>query len=129
MSIFGTHSLQKLETCHSDIQAVVKKVAELCDIIVVCGHRDRRDQEKAFETGTSKLHYPESKHNSLPSLAVDLAPCSKKGDIDWNDLKSFDGLSRKVKKIASMFDVKLVWGGDFSHFKDRPHYELKHLGQ
>ena len=42
--------------------------------MIVCGHRNKEDQNKAFAEGKSKLKWPKGKHNKLPSQAVDAAP-------------------------------------------------------
>jgi hypothetical protein len=44
------------------------------DFKILCGHREEKEQNEAFNKGNSKLKWPQSKHNSLPSLAVDIAP-------------------------------------------------------
>jgi len=39
---------------------------------ILCGYRDETAQELAFESGKTKLHYPNGKHNHQPSMAVDV---------------------------------------------------------
>lgn len=90
------------------------------DFTVICGHRGEEEQNKAFAEGKSKLKFPNSKHNSRPSMAVDLAPYP----INWNDKEAFKRLSILIKKIASDKQIGITWGGDWKRFRDLPHYEL-----
>jgi len=86
---FGKSSLQRLRTCHDDLQLLCHAILEDMDITVLCGYRSEAEQNAAFAKGTSKLKFPRSKHNSFPSLAVDIAPV-KNGKVDWNDIKLFE---------------------------------------
>lgn len=113
-------SLSRLATCHPDLQKVVRAVAMQQSIMVICGHRGAAEQEEAYAAGTSKEHWPHSRHNSYPSEAVDLAPLP----LDWTDVVSFDQLAQLVKKEADALGVALEWGGDFPHLVDRPHFQL-----
>lgn len=121
----GKKSEEKLATCHPDIQRLVRAVATgvdkgecsgVHDITVVCGHRGQKEQDQAYKDGTSKKQWPGSKHNSLPSLAVDMAPYP----IDWDDLQSFRNLRSYALDVADKHGIKIrviSW--------DWPHYELK----
>src|SRR5579871_2009363 len=72
MHYFSPKSLVNLETCHPDLQTLFKEVIQTMDCTILVGHRNQEDQEKAFEQGNSKEHWPNSKHNSIPSMAVDV---------------------------------------------------------
>ena len=129
MPKFSDRSLHRLTTCHTDIRRVLHKAIERGpDFTILCGHRDQEEQDKAFAEGKSQLRYPRSKHNKLPSLAVDIAPYP----IDWNDLNRFRFLAGYVLGIAAGMDVGLRWGGDWDRdyeekderFRDMPHFEI-----
>jgi hypothetical protein len=118
---------KRLATCDPRLQAVVNEAIKRTDFSVLCGHRGREEQEDAFERGTTRVHYPKSKHNSYPSKAVDLAPYP----IDWNNLERFRDLAKIMFEEAEKLNVKLRWGGDFNmngkpddKFNDMPHYEI-----
>lgn len=83
------------------------------------------DQNYAYDNGFSRLKWPKSKHNSEPSLAVDVAPYP----INWNDPVRFVELSKIIKRIADELAVQVIWGGDWSHFPDLAHWELVAEGQ
>ena len=112
-------SKAKLDQCHPDIQKIVTELLNEMDVTVLCGHRGEAEQEAAFKAGNSKLQFPNSKHNKLPSLAVDIAPYP----IDWQDIKRFDEMNDKIQKIADKHGIKIRQGRTFS-FKDHPHQEL-----
>ena len=83
MNTFSEASRAKLKTCHRDLQLLFAHVIQEYDCTIVCGHRDKEAQDKAYAEGKSKLKYPRSKHNRIPSWAVDAAPYEKAG-IDWS---------------------------------------------
>lgn len=84
---FSATSLRRLASCHSDLQILCNRLIERYDFTVVCGNRNEEDQNKAYNEGKSTLQYPNSKHNTFPSLAVDLAPYELTG-IDWGKMQS-----------------------------------------
>jgi len=121
MPKFGLISQQRLATCHEDLQRVMNEVIKWYDISIICGHRGEAEQNRAYETGHSKLRWPNSKHNRLPSLAVDIAPWP----IDWNDHKRFWYMGGLVMGVAAKMGIKIDWGGNWISFIDLPHFELQ----
>jgi peptidoglycan L-alanyl-D-glutamate endopeptidase CwlK len=121
---FGKRSLENLATAHPDLQEIANELIQYMDVTVLCGHRSEREQNAAFYAGRSKLMWPRSKHNSMPSKAIDLAPWP----IDWQDISRFKKMIELVEMIAKEKKIKLRLGRDFS-FKDWPHIELhdKHV--
>jgi peptidoglycan L-alanyl-D-glutamate endopeptidase CwlK len=131
---FSEHSKQELNTIHPDLRAVCEVVIETFDFTVLEGHRSRQRQNRLYKQGKSQLQYPESKHNSQPSRAVDLAPYP----IDWTAERRFYHVSGHMKMAAHMLRERgeisheLRWGGDWdsdhrfddNQFDDLPHYEL-----
>ena len=53
---FSTRSLDRLKTCHEDIQLVMQEVIRVVDFSVVFGHRGEEEQNKAYPKFSSKLH-------------------------------------------------------------------------
>jgi len=129
-------SRQRLAECHPDIRRVIEAVDKVWPLNVSCGHRDKKVQDHAYMTGKSKLVWPMSNHNQLPSRAVDIQPTevlpSGKATIDWNDTQRFCYLAGYVLATAHMLGVKMRWGGDWdmdterkdNKFNDLPHFEL-----
>jgi peptidoglycan L-alanyl-D-glutamate endopeptidase CwlK len=135
MPSFGTTSRAKLSTCHEDLVQVMEEVVKWIDIAVICGHRGKTAQDEAFFSNKSKLRWPNSKHNSIPSMAVDVALYP----IDWSDEHTFSLVAGRVLQVADQMLAagkihhKVVWGGDWDRdgwtkdtgFYDSPHFQLE----
>ncbi len=134
MPKFSQTSFSKLATCHPDLQALFYEVIKYFDCTIIEGYRNQEDQEKAFSSGYSKLHWPHGKHNSSPSMAVDVAPYP----LDWkNDRRMYwfagyvMGIAQKLKEEGRMTHT-VRYGGDWDSdkniddesFKDLVHFEL-----
>lgn len=121
-------SLIRLRECHSKIQEVFLEVIKHFDYKVITGHRNQEEQERMFDLKRTKVHYPESKHNKTPSLAIDVAPYP----IDFDDRERFILLAGFVLGIAKSKGIELRWGGDWdkdtelkdNKFDDLLHFEL-----
>ena len=126
MPKFSDKSLRILEECHSDIQKLFKEVIKHYDCTVLCGHRSKEEQNELYRSGKSKLQYPNSKHNSSPSMAIDVVPCP----IDWNDFNRFYHFMGYVTGVADQLNIKIRCGGDWdmdNSFKDQSFHDLPHF--
>jgi peptidoglycan L-alanyl-D-glutamate endopeptidase CwlK len=106
---FSHISTARLNTCHRDLITLATHVVERIDCTVVTGHRAEAEQNIAHSTGHSGLAWPDSKHNSYPSMAIDLAPYAK--GIPWEDAHAFYLFAGKVSEIAH----QLYESGDMTH--------------
>ena len=120
MPHFGRTSVERINTVHKDLREVLYAAIEDFDFSVICGKRGEDEQNEAFAAGRSKLKWPESKHNKVPSHAVDIAPFP----LDWTDIESFKDMATVVLEKASQAGVPLRWGGNWVNFRDYPHFEL-----
>lgn len=128
MPIFSKLSEQRLLTCAQPIQDLLREVIKHIDCTVLYGHRGQEEQDDAYRSGASTLKWPLSKHNHLPSLAVDVAPYP----IDWNDTARFARLYGFIERIAQEKGIRIRWGGDWNgnyrtkdeRLVDMPHIEL-----
>ena len=120
MPEFSQRSLDILAQADERLQRVMHEAIKRTDFSVICSHRSQADQDKAYMTGKSQTPWPISKHNALPSLAVDCVPYP----LDWGDLTAFDILSRVVSQCAADLGVAVQWGGNWEHLRDYPHFEL-----
>jgi len=120
MPSFSKRSLDNLATCHKDLQRVAHEAIKHFDFTVICGHRGKAEQEKAFRDKKSKVQWPDSKHNKVPALAMDCTPVP----LDWKDINSFHEMAKHMKAAARKLGVTIRWGGDFRDFFDGPHWEL-----
>ena len=120
---FSSQSLKNLETCDPQLIFLCKKVMEtqVIDFSIIQGHRTQEQQDKALISLASLVSWPNSKHNSRPSLAVDIAPYP----IDWNDKESFALLAGLMLGVAASNGILIKWGGHFKSLQDMPHFELK----
>jgi peptidoglycan LD-endopeptidase CwlK len=128
MPSFGQRSLAELATCHPDLQRVANEAIKYWDFSILDGHRTQEEQETAFRTGRSKLHWPEGPHCKSPSEAFDFAPYP----IDWSNEDRFLLLAGKIMGLAQQMGIRLRSGADWDGdgnprnqtFNDRGHLEL-----
>lgn len=135
----GVRSLERLSTCHSDLQRVVKRAALIAepadDFTVLEGVRTReqmminygkgRTEDQCVAKGVpgkyaqpraAKVTWlnnpfasPHAKQADGTSHAVDLAPWP----IDWNNLARFDRLAHLMLEAAKLEGVAITWGADW----------------
>ena len=131
MPRFGRKSRASLETCDERLQKVFNEVVKTYDCTVVCGYRGEEDQNKAFNEGRSKVKYPNGRHNSDPSTAVDVYPYP----VSFNNLDRMVHFAGFVSGVAKSMGIDLIWGRDWDSdwflkdrnkttFKDFPHFEV-----
>lgn len=129
MFYYSEISYSRLVECHKDIQLVFNTVIKRRDNSILCGFRDKEDQDKFFKEKKSKVIWPNSKHNLMPSLAIDSSPYPIP---DWKDYRLFDHYAGYVLGIADSLNIKLIWGGDWDNdadlndqtFNDLIHFQL-----
>ena len=90
------------------------------------GYRSPAAQDELYTHGRSApgpvVTYKrggESKHNALPSQALDVAFLLADGEVSWSGL-----LLSKFARLVKAADARVRWGGDWPGFKDRPHFEV-----
>ena len=129
MPRFGRRSKERLVTCEKDLQMVFNEVIKHVDCSVLEGHRSGERQDKLYDEGKTKVRYPNGRHNSSPSRAVDVTPYP----VDWADRERQTLFAGFVLGVANQMGIKLRWGGDWDQdfevqdnkFDDFPHFELK----
>ena len=152
---FSERSLMRLSKAHDDLQLIAKHAINYTDFTIVTGHRGEKEQNDLYERGFSKLRFPQSKHNSYPSRAIDVAPYVRPygvifggpeqirrimGDSGKNKAevisfveKSYARLIGILEGIAHENGIRLRVGLDWDHdfdtldqtFHDLGHIELK----
>lgn len=126
MPQFSTKSREKLMTCDMRIQKIMNEAIKYIDFTILEGHRGEELQNMYFEQGKSRLKFPNSKHNKIPSLAIDIAPYP----IDWNDREKFYYLAGVIRGIAGSMGIKIRHGGDWNsnnNFRDQTFFDLPHF--
>jgi peptidoglycan L-alanyl-D-glutamate endopeptidase CwlK len=134
MPKFSQESFSKLSTCHMELQTLFYEVVRHFDCKVLEGHRGEEAQNAAHREGNSKLTWPHSRHNTNPSMAVDVAPYP----VDWKNTKRFYwfggfvmGIAQRLKDEGRM-TYSVRFGGDWDrdrdiddqNFNDLVHFEL-----
>lgn len=143
MYSFSKKSKFNLSTCHKDIQLILNELIKFYDFSVIEGHRTLETQQQYFKDGKSKLDGVNqlSKHQSYPSMAVDIIPYKK-------NTNAFSGHEKDDRRFYMMMGMvkaishKLLEEGKISHkvrfgldwdsddtfrdqtFDDLPHFEL-----
>jgi peptidoglycan L-alanyl-D-glutamate endopeptidase CwlK len=140
---FGEKSQENFDTLHKDLQLILSEAIKIYDFSIIGGHRTAETQQAYFKKGLTKLDgiIKKSKHQSYPSMAVDIIPY-KKGTNAFSgnekDNRRFYFLMGIIKAISE----KLLKDGKISHrlrfgidwdnddiytdqsFDDMPHIEL-----
>jgi peptidoglycan L-alanyl-D-glutamate endopeptidase CwlK len=90
------------------------------------GYRSVQEQDELYTHGRSApgpiVTYKrggKSKHNVLPSKALDVAFLLPHGTTSWSP-----ELLSKFARLMKAADIRVHWGGDWPDFKDRPHFEV-----
>lgn len=112
--------LAKLSLIHPDLSRVVLRAASfgLIDFLVLEGIRSTERQRELVASGASQTL--NSRH--LTGHAVDLGAVVG-GHLRW-DWPLYDRLAGAMKRAARELAIPVEWGGDWTNFKDGPHFQL-----
>lgn len=120
--VLGKRSIERLKGVHPDLVEVVKLAIKksTIDFTVGEGLRTIETQRKYVAEGKSKTM--NSRH--LTGHAVDLWPLVN-GSVTW-DWKYYYPMAEAIKDAAKELNIPIEWGGDWTSFKDGPHFQLPH---
>lgn len=142
MPKFGKKSQDRLNTCHSDLQKICELAIQFYDFSVLEGERTLEQQQKYYREGKSKLDgiKKKSKHQSSPSMAVDIAPypiewTGNKARARFYQLSGYIFMATEMLLASGQISHNIVWGGDWDSdkkfddqtFDDLPHFQLKKI--
>jgi hypothetical protein len=118
MYSYSEQSEKNLSSCDGQLIKLFSEVIRYIDNTITEGHRGMKAQNMYYnmEPQRSKVEYPNSKHNKIPSRAVDAVPYP----IDYKDrerMREFRGI---VYGIAFTMGIKLRKTIEW----DLPHFEL-----
>lgn len=113
-------SRDRLAGVHPDLVKVVERAIEITEIdfAVLEGVRSKTRQEQLVKAGASQTM--RSRH--LTGHAVDLGAYVA-GSVRW-DWPLYHKLAVAVKQAATELQIPIEWGGDWTTFKDGPHWQL-----
>lgn len=113
-------------------------VLPLMDHTILEGRRGKEDQNKAFESGKSKLQWPNGKHNTLTDTELSQAVDATPYPVDFKDINRHCFFAGIVIGVAHNMGIRLRWGGawdmDYNkiisdqNFDDLVHFELVEKG-
>ena len=118
--LLSQKSKDRLNGVHQDLVKVVERAIEITEIdfAVLEGVRSKTRQEHLVKAGASQTM--RSRH--LTGHAVDLGAYVA-GSVRW-DWPLYHKLAVAVKQAAAELQIPIEWGGDWTTFKDGPHWQL-----
>src|SRR3954463_3129791 len=119
---FSQRSLDHLEGVHKDLVRVMHAALAISpvDFGISEGLRTPQRQKELFAAGKSQTMH--SRH--IVGKAVDFMAYVD-GVGTWDD-RYYIEIAAAIKRAAFTLGVPVVWGGDWSTFKDEDHVELEH---
>ena len=116
----GPRSLARLEGVHPDLVKVVMRAIELTpvDFTVLEGLRTPERQKTLVAAGASQT----LKSRHLDGHAVDLGAWVDE-QVDWS-WPLYHKIADAMKTAAADLKIPIEWGGDWSQFRDGPHWQL-----
>lgn len=135
MPTYSKQSIDKLSQVDHRLISIFSRIIKYYDHTILTGHRTQAEQNAHYDANRSKVRWPNSKHNSLPSKAIDAAPYpipDKWGEAHWKDKVRFYEFAAIVRYEAIREGINLRWGGDWdgdgdykdNNFDDLVHFEL-----
>jgi peptidoglycan L-alanyl-D-glutamate endopeptidase CwlK len=120
----SARSKANLVGVHPDLVAVVNRAIEIStiDFVVTCGLRNIAEQKRLLALGATKT----MKSRHLTGHAIDVAALDGK-TIRW-DWPLYAIIAKAFKQAAAELNIPIEWGGDWTTFKDGPHFQLPHKG-
>ncbi len=127
---YSAQSLEILNTCDPMLIDLFLRVGQYVNLRILCGHRDRAAQEAAYRGGYSRVQWPNSKHNRIPSLAVDWAPWYREPPhVRWDDIERWYFVAGIIIGIAFDRGIYARSGADWdsdSEVRDQRFFDLGH---
>ena len=128
MPKFSAESTRILKGAHLDLQLICNELIKFFDFKVECSYRDKLGQDAAVAAGNSKTPWPTSKHNQMPSLAVDLTPWfDKEPHTRWDNKHAFYYMMGMAVAIAHDRGIKVRVGCNWDMDTDPDGWDLAHL--
>jgi peptidoglycan L-alanyl-D-glutamate endopeptidase CwlK len=116
----SARDITRLQGVHQDLVRVAYRAAEIADrdFMITEGLRTVERQKQLLDAGASKT----MKSRHITGHAFDVAAMVG-GEVRW-DWPLYPELARIFKEAARIEGVPIEWGGDWSKFRDGPHFQL-----
>ena len=116
----GPRSVARLKGVHPDLIKVVERAIQLTpvDFTVLEGLRSLERQKALMAAGASQT----LKSRHLDGHAVDLGAWVDE-QVDWS-WPLYGKIAGAMKAAAAELKIPIEWGGDWTTFKDGPHFQL-----
>lgn len=113
-------SKNNLRGVHPDLAGVVKRAIQLTrvDFAITCGLRTIDEQRRLKAIGATRT----LKSRHLTGHAVDVVALDN-GVVRW-DWPLYARIAEAFKQAGRELGVPVEWGGDWTTFKDGPHFQL-----
>ena len=134
MPRYSKRSKERLSTCDQRLQDLFNEVIKHVDCSILEGHRSKERQNKLYDEKRTKVKYPNGRHNSNPSKAVDVTPYP----VDYKDRERQTLFAGFVIGIGRSMGYNIRWGGNWdmyeengrwevedNRFDDFPHFEIR----
>lgn len=117
---FSKRSYRKMDGVKPELICIASRALAISEVDfgVTEGLRTKERQRILVAKGASKTM--NSRH--LTGHAIDVAAFID-GKLSW-DWPLYDEISVAMKTAAAELGVRIEWGGDWSSFRDGPHYQL-----
>ena len=118
--VFSRRSETNLAGVHPDLVRVMRRAHDplVAAFMTTEGYGARHRQEALLGEGKPKSM--RSRH--LTGHAVDVAAWIE-GKVSW-DWPHYEVIARAAKQAGAELGVPVEWGGDWTSFKDGPHFQL-----
>ena len=120
MYSFSQRSNDRLKGVHPKLVQVMQEAIKESplDFSITEGVRSVDRQKELFESGKSQTM--RSRH--ISGHAVDIAVLVD-GKITW-DFSKYQIVADHIKTVAKSLNIPIEWGGNWTSFKDGPHFQL-----
>ena len=130
MRAWGRQSRAVYAELDERLQRVFDRVlTEVADVSLIEGFRNELKQNAAFDSGMSKVRWPDGRHNQRPSKAVDFQPYPRPAeDVMLRTALAY--IAGRAIQIGIEEGVTLRWGGDWDRdgeLTDQDFQDLFHL--
>nr|WP_281833141.1 M15 family metallopeptidase [Vibrio nigripulchritudo] len=117
--VLSARSEARMMGVKDDLKKVVRLALSYSDFDfgITSGVRTAEEQNALFKKGASQLdgHIKKSRHQT--GDAIDFVVYDENGKVTW-DFAYYREVSKAFKRAAAELGVRIVWGGDWSRFKD-----------